>query len=103
MEQLNSMFELTKNVEGQYLLDFYEVGTNRKLLIIKTEKQIRIENKSEDKWKSPIQYELEDSAYLRENIISFVDKTKNIIDKICPTINELSVLQNWYQNFKTNF
>lgn len=52
---LNVYLLCNGNIAEQYLLDFYGEGTERKLLLNKTDNRtIKVENMSDEKWLSPI-------------------------------------------------
>lgn len=100
--QLLNIYQLCNgNTKEKYLLDFYAQGTERKLLLTKTdETTIKIENGSGEKWKSPIPYEYVNIAELQKDTLQFVHKIKTIIEILYPELNTLEMIQKWYHSFE---
>lgn len=100
--QLLDIYQLCNgNPRDEYLLDFYAQGTERKLLLTKTdETTVKIENVSGEKWVSPVPYEYMDIAELQKDILQFVHKIKAMVEIVYPELNSLEMLQKWYNSFE---
>ncbi|GAA5083614.1 hypothetical protein GCM10023210_02450 [Chryseobacterium ginsengisoli] len=100
--QLQDVFELCKgNTQEEYLLDFYAQGTERKLLLTKTDVEtLKVENASGDKWISPVSSEYLNIAALQKDILQFVHKIKMMVEIVYPQLNTLEMLQKWYHSFE---
>jgi hypothetical protein len=100
LEQLTDIMELIFEKTDKYILDFYKVGTDRKLLLSKVNSDIKIENYSKETWNSPIEYDLINSKELTDNIILFVKKINTIVESVCPGVNRIKLIMEWYKKFK---
>ncbi|WP_239423081.1 hypothetical protein [Snodgrassella communis] len=98
LEQLDDILKVTKGIKKQHILDFYEVGTNRKLLLILDKKIVEIKNISTTGWKPSITAETQDD--LDNQILFFVKKLKGIIEIICPEVNQIAIIKKWYNLFQ---
>lgn len=99
LEQLLDILKVSKGLEKQYILDFYEVGTDRKLLLTNNNDIIFIKNASNTSWNPSVSSEIQNDLDIK--IISFVKKLKNIIEIICPELNTIKIIKEWYQEFES--
>lgn len=98
LQQLADILKVTKGIKKQHILDFYEVGTDRKLLLIHDKNIVEIKNISTTDWKPSIPAETQDD--LDNQILLFVDKLQGIVEIICPEVNQLAIIKNWYHLFQ---
>jgi len=100
--QLLDVYQLCNdNTKEEYLLDFYAQGTERKILLTKTDATtLKVENVSGEKWVSPIPYEYMNISVLQKDILHFVHKIKAMVEIVYPELNTLEMLQKWYQSFE---
>jgi len=96
LEQLLKIISVIKEKNDSYILDFYEVGTNRKLLLKLIDKNfIKIENASINTWNNS-NIDIVEKNILDNDIKNFVKKIRDSINIIAPEINTIGVLNSWY-------
>lgn len=95
LEQLSSFYKFAQNEYSEYILDFYEVGTNRKFIF----KRIDNEYASIIDFDDHNIHELIQIKLLKKDIIEFINKMEFIINRIAPSINEIDKVREWYSIF----